>query len=162
MRLAVPLVAFSLLVLAAYAPGPAPSASVPAPADSTEWQNLQVLPDSLSRDELIGIMRGFAGALGVRCDYCHARAADEDDLDFPSDANPHKEVARGMMRMTWQINAEILPAIEGVHEAEEGLQVTCYTCHRGTTHPETAAPEEEGPRSAPEHDHGGHDHGDSH
>ncbi len=161
MRLAVPLVAFALIVLAAYAPRPeAASPPPPVGADSTEWENLQVLPDSLSHDALIGIMRGFTASLGVRCDHCHARSGE--DLDFPSDANPHKEVARGMMRMTWQINQEILPAMEGLHE-EEGTRVTCFTCHRGAAHPETIPPEPQRrgpqPEPEPEHDHGDHDHG---
>lgn len=162
MRLALPFLAFALVVLAAYAPEPAPP---PAPSaaevDSTEWENLLVLPDSLTRDELVGIMRGFSASLGVGCGHCHARG--DDGLDFPSDANPHKEVARGMMRMTRQVNQEILPAIDGLREAE-GLRVTCYTCHRGAPVPETGPPERERPAAPPapeqEHDHGDHDHGD--
>ncbi|PAP76958.1 c-type cytochrome [Rubrivirga marina] len=149
MRLLVPLVGFALLVLAAYAPGPTPAAPEAAPADSSQWENLQVLPDSISRDALIGMMRGFTEALGVRCDHCHARGG-EGPPDFPSDANPHKEVAREMMRMTWQLNREALPAIEGLHEAE-GARVTCYTCHRGAARPATAPPAEAEPA---EHDHG--------
>ncbi|WP_412062668.1 c-type cytochrome [Rubrivirga sp. IMCC45206] len=156
MRLAVPLALFAALVLAAYAPTPAPRALETAPADSTEWVNLQILPDSLTRDELIGRMRGFTAALGVGCDHCHARG--DDGLDFPSDANPHKDVARGMMRMTWQINQEILPAIDGLH-GEGDMLVTCYTCHRGAARPETVAPprEPQGSRPAPEPE---HNHGD--
>lgn len=154
MRLSVPFVAFALVACAAYAPGPGQAAASRAAADSTEWENLQVLPDSLSRDELIGVMRTFTDALGVRCDHCHAREGG--DLVFPSDANPHKEVARGMMRMTWQINEEILPAIDGLHEAE-GLRVTCVTCHRGEPRPATSLSDEPTP---PEHEHGDHEHGD--
>jgi len=169
MRLALPLVAFALVALAAYAPQPAVSASPSAnrqvdavsPADSSEWVNLQVLPDSISHDALIGIMRGFTAALGVRCTHCHAMGA-EGHPDFPSDDNPHKDVARGMMRMTWQINREVLPAIDGLHH-EGGQMVTCYTCHRGATEPETLPPSREGgerqaPTAEPGHDHGGHDH----
>ncbi len=166
MRLAVPIALFAVLVLAAYAP--ASGSASPRPgvsADSTEWVNLQILPDSLTRDELIGRMRGFTAALGVGCDHCHAGG--DDGLDFPSDANPHKEVARGMMRMTGQINREILPAIDGLHGEGEML-VTCYTCHRGAARPETMAPpRERGPRPAPApepehdgHDDHDHDHGD--
>lgn len=151
MRLALPLLVLALVVLAAYTPGPVPQLTVPAAsrADSTEWVNLQILPDSLSRDELIGIMRGYTAALGVGCDFCHARG--DDGLDFPSDAKPHKEVARGMMRMTWQINREILPAIDGLHGEPV---VTCYTCHRGASAPATMPP----PRSdVPPPAHDGHD-----
>ena len=36
------------------------------------FTNLKVLPKHVSRDSLLATMRTFAGALGVRCDYCHA------------------------------------------------------------------------------------------
>ena len=158
MRLAVPLLGFAVLVLAAYAPHPEAAAPGPAARDSTEWVNLQVLPDTLPRDSLIQIMRGFSLSLGVRCEHCHAPGAE--GLDFPSDANPHKDVARDMMRMTWALNAETLPAIEGLHG--EGRLVTCYTCHRGAARPATEVPEPGAPPPPADdgHDHGDHDHGD--
>ncbi len=163
MRLGLPLLTFALVVLAAYAPSPVlriPTA--PARTDSTEWENLQVLPDTLTRGELVGVMRGFTRSLGVRCEHCHIRG--DGGMEFASDANPHKDVARAMIRMTAQINREILPAIEGLHEAH-GPRVTCYTCHRGAPRPEITPPaEEEDASPAPEpthdHEHGEHDHGD--
>ena len=142
MRLFPPLLALALVTLVAYAPQPGSELRPLAAADSTEWVNLQILPDSIPRDSLIQIMRGFSLSLGVRCDHCHAANAADDGLDFPSDANPHKDVARGMMRMTWQVNREILPAIDGLHGV--GQLVTCYTCHRGATEPETAFPDPRG------------------
>ena len=156
MRLVVPLASLALLVLAAYAPTPKTAAAPAAVADSTEWQNLQILPDSISHDALIGVMRGFTAALGVRCDHCHAREGDE--LAFASDANPHKDVARGMMRMTWQINTEILPAIDGLHDAE-GTRVTCATCHRGATRPATDLSDPDVPAHDHDHDEPPHDGG---
>ena len=151
MRLVFPLVALAVLVLAAYAPASVPAEPEPAP----RWENLQVLPDTLSRDALFGIMRGFTEALGVGCDHCHATG--DSGPDFPSDANPHKDVARGMMRMTWQINTEILPAIDDLHEAE-GMRVTCYTCHRGLPRPATSAAD-----TTMAHEQGGaHEHGEGH
>ena len=85
-------------------------------------------------------MRGFTDALGVQCGFCHVREGEE--WDFPSDAKGHKEVARGMMRMTWQINHEILPAIEGI--GSHGTpSVTCATCHRGQAHPPAFGEEDE-------------------
>ncbi|MAQ95028.1 MAG: c-type cytochrome [Rhodothermaceae bacterium] len=155
MRLLLPVLLFAVVLLAAYAP--APVSPVASPEAPVRWENLQVLPDTLSRDALMGIMRGFTGALGVRCDHCHARGS-EGPPDFPSDANPMKDVARDMMRMTWQINTETLPAIEGLQEAD-GMQVTCYTCHRGATHPATSAPAE-GEAAPAERDRNEHPHGD--
>ncbi|GAB5537007.1 MAG: hypothetical protein Rubg2KO_32560 [Rubricoccaceae bacterium] len=136
MRLAIPLLAFALIALAAYMPSPdaSPTKTLASEA-STDWENLQVLPDSLTRDELTDIMKGFTRALGVRCDHCHINEGDSfEDFNFPSDDNRHKDVARDMMRMTWQINTEILPAIAGLgHHGPP--KVTCDTCHRGSPHP---------------------------
>lgn len=140
MRLTLLLAVFAGVLLAAYRPAEPPSEAVGVPADSTGWVNLRVLPDSLSRDELTAIMRGFTEALGVRCSFCHVRA--DDAWDFPSDANAHKDVARGMIAMTRQINHELLPSIDGLGH-DGAPQVTCYTCHRGNAHPATAAPDED-------------------
>lgn len=169
MRLALPLLAFALLALAAYAPSPAQADRLPGPrADTSEWENLQVLPDTISHDALIAIMRGFTASLGVRCDHCHARAGEE--LDFPSDANPHKDIARAMMAMTWQINTEGLAGIEGLHNPPDlaagpaGWAVTCWTCHRGETIPAAhmpPQPEGDGPPPPPADSTHGHD-GDDH
>ncbi|HEX7938394.1 MAG TPA: hypothetical protein VF483_05330, partial [Gemmatimonadaceae bacterium] len=35
-------------------------------------ENLQVLRKDMPRDSVVAIMRTFTGALGVRCEYCHA------------------------------------------------------------------------------------------
>ena len=121
MRLSLAFAVLTLVVLSAYAPStPLPSAPPEAAADTTQWQNLQVLPDSLSRDELIGIMRGFADGLGVQCGFCHVR--EDGEFAFASDEKPHKETARGMIRMVRQINVEILPAIEGAGRARRGAR----------------------------------------
>ena len=36
-----------------------------------KFRNLKVLPKDISKHELESTMRGFAFALGVRCDHCH-------------------------------------------------------------------------------------------
>src|SRR3982750_125622 len=41
-----------------------------------KFENLQVLPKDIPRDTLIGVMRGFANSLGVRCTYCHVESRD--------------------------------------------------------------------------------------
>jgi hypothetical protein len=94
----------------------------------------------------------------VRCNHCHVREGE--DFVFASDANPHKEIARAMLRMTRQINVDLLDDIEGLHhpvDAEAGMagmRVTCWTCHRGQAEPEVhPPPAEDAP--APGHD-GGH------
>ncbi len=115
----------------------------PSPREQFVWPeriaNAQVLPADIGAERLRRTMVGFARALGVRCTFCHVGpdGAPLTQLDFASDANPHKNIARGMMRMTQRLNAETLPAIVGPSEQP---RVTCFTCHRGATEPETLPP----------------------
>lgn len=100
--------------------------------------NAKVLPADIGADRLRGTMVAFSAALGVRCSFCHVdgEAVPLAARDFASDANPNKDIARAMMRMTWTLNSESLPAIAGI----EKPQVSCYTCHRGATKPLRAPP----------------------
>ena len=101
--------------------------------------NARVLPADIGAQALRQTMVGFARALGVRCTFCHAgvEGTPLSQLDFASDANPHKNVARGMIRMTQRLNSELLPDILGPSDQP---RVTCSTCHRGASRPETALP----------------------
>ncbi len=51
------------------------------------FTNLQYFPKTISRQELIGNMRGFSFSLGVRCQFCHAGNEGNklDQMDFASD-----------------------------------------------------------------------------
>jgi hypothetical protein len=109
-------------------PAPQPKAEAPG----SPGRNLQVLPADIPQARLLTIMRHWGQALGVQCSYCHVPG------NFPSDANPHKNVARGMVRMTNRINNELLPPVVGVAEQP---RVNCYSCHRGSPFPETQLPE---------------------
>ena len=64
--------------------------------------------------------------------------------DFPSDANPVKDKARLMIKMTDDLNAKYLAQITD-HRSSDA--VTCGTCHRGVSHPEAFIPKphEHGP-----------------
>lgn len=97
--------------------------------------NIQVLPEDISVLQLIGVMRGFAGALGVRCQYCHVGDAGQPlpAFDFPSDEKETKRKARVMLRMVQRINGEHLAELETRGEPE--VVVECATCHRGQTRP---------------------------
>lgn len=105
---------------------------------SAQWppeiQNLEVLPEDTPIRELIGTMRGFTSALGVRCQYCHIgeEGMPLDQFDFATDTKPAKQTARTMLRMTQTINADYLAGLE----REGALEVQCVTCHRGATKPE--------------------------
>ena len=113
----------------------------PAKTDNAEFHNLKVLPVNISHDELINTMRGFARALGTRCDHCHAAGPPGPDgkekLDFASDAKPEKNVARTMIRMVRTINGDYIAKVE---QPKLDNPVTCGTCHRGHTQPEPFQP----------------------
>ena len=98
-------------------------------------ENLEVLPDSMTTEEVIAIMRGFTAALGVRCQFCHVgrEGMPLDSFDFASDEVHEKEMARGMMRMVAELNEEILPEILDHHEST--VRIQCMTCHRGAARP---------------------------
>ena len=119
--LALPAAALVLAGSVAFAqPGATPS---PPPE-----RNLQVLPSDIPQAQLMQVMQSFTRALGVQCSYCHVAG------DFASDANGHKNIARGMLRLTQRLNRELLPEIEGLGEP----RVSCFTCHRGEAQPATA------------------------
>lgn len=116
-----------------------PDASPPAaPKQDYVWPariaNARVLPAQIGSERLRMTMVGFSRALGVRCTFCHVgqEGAPLSTLDFASDANPHKDMARGMLRLTQRLNETDLPALLGASQAQ---RVTCFTCHRGSTTP---------------------------
>ena len=49
-----------------------------------EYTNLKILPEGIQRNELVGIMRGFAIGLGVRCSFCHTQT----DSTLPTTTSP--------------------------------------------------------------------------
>ena len=95
----------------------------PAPVD--DFINLQVLPKNISAAELDKIMESFNEALGVSCDYCHAKDANK-ELVFHLDTKSEKETTRKMMRMTEEINKKYFSFGDG---EDIRKAVTCYTCH---------------------------------
>lgn len=112
--------------------------------------NLQVLPKDTDPEQLIKIMRGFAGSLGVECNFCHAANPQTHKLDFASDAKEDKGFARTMMEMTRTINEQYMTKIDDPDAKPEDKRVTCGTCHRGHSMPEqfVPPPEHHGPPGA--------------
>ena len=97
--------------------------------------NLKVLPRDITVREIVGVMRGFASGLGVRCIYCHV-GDDPDDLgstDFVSDEWVQKRKAREMIKMVNQINRNLLA--NPPDWSDPPVEVTCATCHHGVTKP---------------------------
>jgi hypothetical protein len=100
-----------------------------------QFMNLQVFPKDAKPDVVIQAMKNFTRALGVRCQFCHVGKEGQPlaEVDFVSDTNPHKNTARMMMRMSGEINARITKEMPDA--PANGMQVTCFTCHRGAEHP---------------------------
>jgi hypothetical protein len=103
------------------------------PPDS--FTNLKVLPKDISKPALIGLMRSFTGALGVRCQYCHVgrEGMPLDSFNFASDDKRTKRAARVMIDMVSHINDEHLAEVPD--RPMPHVVVKCATCHRGLTRP---------------------------
>jgi len=104
------------------------------PAGSKE-RNLKVLPKDISDTDLDSVMNGYAKALNVNCDFCHAENKTKTDIDFASDDKPEKEITRMMMKLTAAINKDYFDYTI-VYKAGEIMAVSCYTCHDGFPRPE--------------------------
>lgn len=100
------------------------------------YKNLQVLPQDISEEALEGIMDSFNEALGVKCTFCHVMH-EPMAFDFASDDKMQKNIARGMMRMTMDINKMYFN-----NENPMDMTVNCYTCHQGEKIPALGPPAE--------------------
>ncbi len=98
--------------------GGAPQAAGPKKAEE-QFKNIQVLK-GIPADQLVPGMQFITASLGVECQFCHVEGAFEKDDKKP------KQTARKMMAMMYAINKD---NFEGHRE------VTCYSCHRGSTDP---------------------------
>jgi hypothetical protein len=141
------LVALTLTALPVFGQDAAPQAT-PGAAQSQPRQrrplpkpvNLKILPKDIAPEELVRIMRGYAGALGVECNFCHAPNPQTHKLDFASDAKEDKGFARTMIAMTQTINNQYMSQINDPDAMPADKHVTCGTCHRGHTMPEHFVP----------------------
>ena len=96
--------------------------------------NTKVIPKNTPVADVIGTMRNFTSALGVRCQFCHVGSEGQPlgEFDFASDQKRNKLVARQMMRMLAEINARLDTLPE---RRQPALSATCMTCHRGVNRP---------------------------
>src|SRR5216110_3316055 len=98
--------------------------------------NVKVIPKSTPVMQVVGMMRNFTGALGVRCPFCHVGQEGQPlgQFDFAKDEKRTKLTARQMMRMVEEINHRLdtLPEHE---KMTSHVEVTCNTCHRGVSRP---------------------------
>src|SRR5262249_5665116 len=99
------------------APGDAGHPHPPAPNPT----NLKVLPKTLTGDQVMDIMHGWAGKLGSECNTCHTVDPNKKmpngrpALNFADDSKKEKETARLMLKMTMEIN-EKTSMVESAHD----------------------------------------------
>jgi tetratricopeptide (TPR) repeat protein len=101
-----------------------------------KFTNLKVLPKDIPKHEMDSTMRGFAFALGVRCEHCHVeKKAPEKGFDFAADDKDTKKTARIMLKMVSAINHDYVSKVPKAPSDGAVSQVQCVTCHHGLTQP---------------------------
>lgn len=116
-------------------------------ADEPRYKNLKVLPKSTTKEQMDVVMKHFNASLGVKCNFCHVFNQEQKAMDFASDANEHKGIARDMMKMTQKINKKYFKW-EGSYTAlKDKLEVTCHTCHNGKKEPSSWPAIQEQPKA---------------
>src|SRR5947209_5904033 len=90
----------------------------PQPAEQV-YKNIVQLKGTPA-DQLIPAMQFMSASLGVECSFCHVQGKME------ADDKPAKKTARTMMAMTAAINKDSFGG---------RTQVTCNSCHHGSTRP---------------------------
>jgi hypothetical protein len=138
MRQSIGLSVLVCAVLVAVAVRASVSAQTPPPQQGRGGAaptNLQVLPKTMTQQEVVTVMRTFTQGLGVMCDHCHVGT----QADRAKDDKPEKATARKMIKMMMAINDDFLKDVGTAPEPGKN-KVTCYTCHRGAVKPLTVPP----------------------
>ena len=99
------------------------------------WKNLKVLPQDITQKQMDSVMDHFSKSLNVSCDFCHIENKADQSMDYVTDKNKHKLVARDMMRMTDSINDRYFDLTGAKRTLNTQLMVTCFTCHNGRKEP---------------------------
>ena len=104
--------------------------ALPATAEEKKYENLQVLPPDISREDLGTVMLDNLRGLGLRrlagegCLFCHVGDLEKPraEWDYASDAKPMKQKARVMMAMVRAINKDYIGTLKD--RTDPSLQVT--------------------------------------
>ena len=132
--------------LAAQAPAtqPAKSAEVQGAVSRTEFPaptNLQVLPKTMTGQQMHELMEEWSRDLGTQCDACHTvdrtrmGADGRPALNYADDQKDMKQVSRMMYTMMDQVNTSVVAKVHG-----SGVAVSCGMCHRGELGAQPFAP----------------------
>jgi len=114
-----------------------PQAAGTQPGMNSKPVNIKALPKDISGENIRAFMHDYTKAIGAPCGYCHEENAQAKGLVFASDANPMKQTARLMIRMTSEINSKYLAELGDRRYAEP---LTCGNCHQGHTSPPSFEP----------------------
>jgi len=125
-----------LLALATLCLASAAAAQAPGHWPPDSLINVKVIPKNTPVMQVVGMMRNFAGGLGVRCQFCHVGQEGQPlaQFDFAKDEKRTKLTARQMMRMVEEINRR-LDTLPEHAQMTSHVEVTCQTCHRGVSRP---------------------------
>ncbi len=63
-------------------------------AEEPRYKNLKILPKNINKAQMDSVMHHFSQSLGVKCNFCHEFNQEQKSMDFASDANEHKGIAR--------------------------------------------------------------------
>lgn len=107
--------------------------------DEPTYKNLKVLPKNTNKKQMDSVMHHFTSSLGVRCNYCHQYNTEQKAMDFASDANEKKAIARSMMKMTQKLNKKYFH-VNNSKSLTANLEISCYSCHNGKANPATQPP----------------------
>jgi len=124
----------TLAVLGLFAAVVCGSAAVTAQIPD-EFSNLKLLDPEISKPDLVGTMKDWAGGLGVRCNHCHVGPDNLQGMDFASDEKATKRTARRMLELARAINGDLMADLPVVEAGQRHQVVSCYTCHRGQAKP---------------------------
>ena len=91
-----------------------------------KFKSIKVL-NEMPADQMGKVMNMMAASLGVNCKFCHAA----NDADFEKEGFEHKDMARQMLKMTFEMNRNYF---------EGRPEINCNSCHQGKSHPQPTIP----------------------
>ena len=97
-----------------------------------DFENVQVLPFDTKKEMMAYMKKTVSKSLDVKCKFCH------DMKDYGDDSNPHKLVAREMMKMVISMNTHLDSAFSvglkaEMKEENNHYKVDCWSCHKSNT-----------------------------
>lgn len=91
-----------------------------------KFKSIKVL-NNMPADQMGKVMNMISASLGVNCKFCHT----SNDADFEKEGNEHKDTARQMMKMMFELNKTYF---------NNRPEINCNSCHKGISHPQPGFP----------------------